>query len=347
MFRHKRIAIDFDGTLFEDVPSIDKCFEDNTSLTPKEGAAEVTRWLKKLGFELLIFTCRPDYHRNYLEAQMAAAEIAHDYILFYTKPRVDLYIDDKGFRFTDWTATRTFIETHLYQAENSNAVDQSPETGFEQHRRDTRLAKATSLFRNAGVTRILDVGCARGEMAWKTQPFDVDGFDINNEFLNMAAGSGNYRRLHEQLPPLADFDAVTLFGVLEHIKEPAAFLEDYAHARRIFITVPNGGSFHRHVGRKLELIKTLDELSLQDRNVGHHHYFLRETLQGLLDNFCESSGHHIVEYGSCGIKFGTNPQMAQFLPVASEIDDVSIEIGLTGAGKFLGAEIYAYLEISR
>ena len=35
-------------------------------------------------------------------------------------------------------------------------------------------------------------------MAWKTQPFDVDGFDINNEFLNMAAGSGNYRpRLHE------------------------------------------------------------------------------------------------------------------------------------------------------
>lgn len=35
--------------------------------------------------------------------------IVHDYIMFYTKPRVDLYIDDKGFRFENWTSTREWI----------------------------------------------------------------------------------------------------------------------------------------------------------------------------------------------------------------------------------------------
>ncbi|MCH1569403.1 MAG: hypothetical protein L7U47_08320 [Alphaproteobacteria bacterium] len=123
MFRHKRVAIDFDGTLFEDCGNIDVSFDEKRDLPPKNGADEVTCWLKDQGFEILIFTCRPDYHRAYLEDLMTRAGIAFDYILFYTKPRVDLYIDDKGFRFTDWASTRAFVEANLETSPQSTKTD--------------------------------------------------------------------------------------------------------------------------------------------------------------------------------------------------------------------------------
>lgn len=113
VFRHKRVAIDFDGTLFSDEGNVDVSFEKKLSLEPMEGARETTNWLRQQGFEILIFTCRPDYHRVYMESLLNDAEIAFDYILFYTKPRVDLYIDDKGFRFEDWSKTHEWIQGHL------------------------------------------------------------------------------------------------------------------------------------------------------------------------------------------------------------------------------------------
>lgn len=113
IFRHKRVAIDFDGTLFEDTPSIDVTYKEKTELTVKKKAADVTNWLKKNKFEILIFTCRPDYHRKYLESQLKKNRIKYDYILFYTKPRVDLYIDDKGFRFNNWMDTKSWIKNNL------------------------------------------------------------------------------------------------------------------------------------------------------------------------------------------------------------------------------------------
>lgn len=113
IFRHKRVAIDFDGTLVDDVKDIEKAFNEKTFLNPKVGASKVTQWLKSKGFEILIFTCRPDYHRRYMEEILDSSGIEYDYILFYTKPRVDLYIDDKGFRFTSWAETEEFIEGNL------------------------------------------------------------------------------------------------------------------------------------------------------------------------------------------------------------------------------------------
>lgn len=113
IFNHKRVAIDFDGTLFHDEGNVDVSFEKGIVLIPMEGAEKTTQWLKSLNFEILIFTCRPDYHRKYMESLLNNANIAYDYILFYTKPRVDLYIDDKGFRFESWENTHHWIESSL------------------------------------------------------------------------------------------------------------------------------------------------------------------------------------------------------------------------------------------
>ena len=113
IFKHKRVAIDYDGTIVSDSSNIEVDFLNNVIPEAKDGAAETTKYLKENGFEILIFTCRPDYHRKYMENILSLYEISFDYILFYTKPRVDLYIDDKGFRFNNWKLTKEFIEDNL------------------------------------------------------------------------------------------------------------------------------------------------------------------------------------------------------------------------------------------
>lgn len=113
IFKHKRVAIDFDGTLVEDLGNVNESYEKDIFLPAKKDASKITNWLKEMNFEILVFTCRPDYHRKYIEKILDAHNITFDYILFYTKPRVDLYIDDKGFRFNDWITTKEFIEKHL------------------------------------------------------------------------------------------------------------------------------------------------------------------------------------------------------------------------------------------
>lgn len=345
MFKHKRIAIDFDGTLFEDVSDINEAFLSQKPLTPKSGAAKTMGWLKTLGFELLIFTCRPDYHRTYMERQLTHAGILHDYILFYTKPRVDLYIDDKGFRFTDWTSTRRFIETNLYDTVTPGSADQSPDTLYEQHLRNSRLKKVALMFPQQEVKRILDVGCARGQAPWRNLPYAVDGFDINKQFLKIAADHGNYTRLFDTLPHVADYNAVTMFGVLEHLRDPLSFLFEFANSHRIAVTVPNGTSFHRLLGVKLGLIDSPDYLSSTDLHVGHHQYFTPDTFKRLLDDFCKKSGHKIYEIGSHCLKFGSNPQMMDFLEISGSIDNVANEIGVIGKDRFYGAELYAFLGV--
>jgi len=344
MFKHKRIAIDFDGTLFCEVSNIWDAFDQELNLQPQIGAAETTRWLRKIGFELLIFTCRPDYHRSYMEKQLSSAKIEHDYILFYTKPRVDLYIDDKGLRFKDWSTTRNFIESNLYQTKDKPIIDPSPDTLFEQHLRESRLKKFQKLLPSHQVKNILDVGCARGQTNWKHLPYSVDGFDINKQFLKIALELGNYNKLFDTLPLVTKYDAITMFGVLEHIENPLLFLKKFTKTNKIMLTVPNGASFHRLLGKKLGIINNLNQLNISDINVGHHHYFTEDTFQTLLDKFCKQTGYMLYEYGSHCLKFGTNPQMSQFLDVAGVIDDVAEDIGITGNNNFRGAELYALLE---
>lgn len=109
-FPHKRLAFDLDGVLFEDVKDIDIYYRDNLPLTPIAGGKQVTSWLKSLGYTILVHTCRPDYHNTYLKEQLSMAGIKVDLILYYTKPRVDLYIDDKGYHFTGFEKLRTDME---------------------------------------------------------------------------------------------------------------------------------------------------------------------------------------------------------------------------------------------
>lgn len=127
VFKWKRVAIDFDGTLIENVPSdstTDEFFRESKAIGGMYGAAEVTRWLQEEGFEILIYTCRQDYQRKYIERQLDRAGITYDYIVFYAKPHADLYIDDKGFRFHNWNDTKSWIKDRLRLDDEIGTIQQ-------------------------------------------------------------------------------------------------------------------------------------------------------------------------------------------------------------------------------
>lgn len=116
VFKWKRVAIDFDGTLVQNTPSdstTDEFFRESKGLGGMYGAKDVTAWLREEGFEILVYTCRQDYQRAYIEEQLTKAGITWDYIVFYAKPHADLYIDDKGFRFSNWYNTKNWIANTL------------------------------------------------------------------------------------------------------------------------------------------------------------------------------------------------------------------------------------------
>jgi 2-polyprenyl-3-methyl-5-hydroxy-6-metoxy-1,4-benzoquinol methylase len=342
MFRHKRVAIDFDGTLFEDVNDVNLAYEQNIDLAPLPNADYVTGWLKALDFEILIFTCRPDYHRKYLERHLKQAGISFDYILFYTKPRVDLYIDDKGFRFIDWDSTKSFIEEKLYETDSLEAVNQSPNQIFESALRQERLATFENCISSIPKAVVLDYGCGEGKMQWNSlDGVIVDGFDIDKKLLEQAEETQHYRNVYYEEPSLEDYDAVVLMGVLEHVEDDASFLENLRKVKHIFATVPNAGSFHRLIGLEMGILSAIDELGPHDLAVGHKRYYDKELLANLFEAALGST-HEQLEFGTLSIKFGSNAQMAPFKDVAPKMNTISRNAGLTGDKNFMGAEIYAY-----
>jgi len=102
---HKRIALDYDGTLVEDVSPA-------TNGKATKGAKEFTEKLREEGWEILISTCRPDWQRKEIEHNLESQGIMFDYIFFYQKPGVTVYVDDKGIRFeNNWEEIYDMIKT--------------------------------------------------------------------------------------------------------------------------------------------------------------------------------------------------------------------------------------------
>lgn len=128
---------------------------------------------------------------------------------------------------------------------------------------DQRMDAVVDALKSAGAQRIADLGCGEGTLVRKllTEQWvdHVGGFDVSWRSLEIAA-----RRLKlDEMPPrqrarvdlqqgaltyrdqrLADFDAVALVEVIEHIDEPRlGALEDsvFAHARpgTAVVTTPN------------------------------------------------------------------------------------------------------------
>ena len=114
------VAVDLDGTILEiDLAKWEKCGMDYFG-EPLPFAVEALEHIRSCGWHILIYTCRlnpiinPDVSTD--EAKKRIGEVLDKYSIPYDeiydgygKPLADIYIDDRGFRFTTWVEVIEFM----------------------------------------------------------------------------------------------------------------------------------------------------------------------------------------------------------------------------------------------
>lgn len=111
----KVLAIDFDGVIHKN----SKGFYDGTVYdSPVEGSIEALIQLSKK-YDIVIFSCKALEDRPLVNGK-TGIELIREWLedqnvlncvkeVTYKKPRAFLYIDDKGYRFSEWSSTLDFI----------------------------------------------------------------------------------------------------------------------------------------------------------------------------------------------------------------------------------------------
>lgn len=333
--KNKIAAVDFDGVLCADSADIYADFAAGRYQPMQAGAVEGLAWLRKNGYEIVIYTCRPYEQRGYLQEFLRTHRLEHDYIVFHGKPRAEVYIDDKALRFTTWPEA-----VEQLAALTPQAFAQEPNTLFEESLKRERWRE----LKLGTARRVLDVGAGQAPH-WPEALATVDVVEPDESARLQLRRNPRLGRMFgtlEEVGDLSGYDLVTVFGVLEHVASPAEFLRPLLWtARRIFLTVPNANSFHRLVGVQMGLLKSTTELSAADHAIGHRRYYTADEWHQQFDQF-KNSGFR-GRFGSSGFKVGNNQQMAGLLGAATGINDVARDSGLIGRDSYQGAELFAEL----
>lgn len=159
------------------------------------------------------------------------------------------------------------------------------EAKLESDYADVRFERELSVFRRHCLAgKVLDVGCSSGAFLYQLRrrfpkDYEVLGTDVSGPPLDYAEsrGIGIVRGdfLRQDFGGKL-FDAVTFWAVLEHLVQPAAFLEKAASVLKpsglCFVLVPNSGSMAmRLLGAHYRYVYSQ-----------HLNYFTKETLARLV-----------------------------------------------------------------
>ena len=115
----------------------------------------------------------------------------------------------------------------------------------------------------------------------------VDGSGEVIERTRKALGQMNsltlVHSLFEEYTPDSKFDVIVMFAVLEHVIDTMPILHRakgwLAPQGKIHIVVPNAYSFHRRLGRAMELIEKETDLAESDLRRGHYRIYTIDTLR--------------------------------------------------------------------
>jgi len=202
---------------------------------------------------------------------------------------------------------------------------------------------------------ILDVGCGSGKV-WQHYPYDaeIDGVEPNDILRGKAEDSGVFDNLFRS-PDNIDiekYDIVTIMGVLEHVDNDYEFLMSFAKANSLYLTVPNGDSFHRYMGIAMGLNSTLAELGPSDFAVGHQRVYSYNNFLNLVLKTCSWQtsiySDYIGDFGTLGFKIGTSDDMWAMVEECPQREqalyNTARSLGLAGSRCKYGAELYSYTE---
>lgn len=178
----------------------------------------------------------------------------------------------------------------------------------------------------AGGASALEVGCGRGMWtAVLCERYDrVDVVDASATLLaeirrqnapKRAAVTIHHALIEDFTPPAGRaWQHIYMTFILEHLQDPVAVLRKLrpllASGGELIVTVPNARSVHREVAVRMGLIRSVYELSANDRSLGHRRVYSMRTLASLLSR----AGYRVVERKFFGLKPLTLRQM-EHLPL--------------------------------
>jgi hypothetical protein len=110
------IALDFDGVIHNDSNGF---FDGTIYGTPIEGVEDCLKDLSK-NYKIVIFSCKSNPNRPLINNK-TGTELIWDWLdkwnikeyvsdVVWGKPNAFIYIDDKGFKFTNWKETYTYLK---------------------------------------------------------------------------------------------------------------------------------------------------------------------------------------------------------------------------------------------
>ncbi len=165
-----------------------------------------------------------------------------------------------------------------------------------------------------GGTSALEVGCGAGDWTVILHKLykKLDIVEASPSLLKKAVQlCNNSKNISSHECVIEDFAPETntkwqhiyITFLLEHTRDPIAVLRQLSRllkpAGKIFIAVPNGRSFHRVIARRMGMIKSVTELSKNDKSVGHRRVYTPE----LLRKHIKKAGYKIDKEISVGLKF--------------------------------------------
>jgi len=174
--------------------------------------------------------------------------------------------------------------------------------------------QAAAVLRHLSGDRVLELGCATGELTALLSPACarytvVEGSAVNVETARRRVPEAVFvHSFWETFVPEEQFSDVLLVNALEHSMDPGGLL---ARVRpwlypqgRVHVMVPNGLSLHRLLGVELGILHDPVALSEDDRRQGHHRNY---TLESLLD--IVATEVDVVHHEGIFLKLLSNAQM--------------------------------------
>lgn len=206
-------------------------------------------------------------------------------------------------------------------------------------------------------SRVLEVGCGLHSIFERYTPSDlgriIEPADMFFEHaIQQQKANARISVFHGTLEAyvkesdVETFDFIICSSLIHEIPNVDLFLKNLlslcSKETVIHVNVPNANSLHRHLGKRLGVIKELEELSSLNSQLEQSHVFSAQSLENKLTN----AGLKVLKTGSYFLKPFTHAQMADLIKIGfltpkllDAFFDVSPDIGDLGAEIFMEGRI--------
>lgn len=195
---------------------------------------------------------------------------------------------------------------------------------FEDYKVIYRRKKVLEIMQKYKPKRILEIGCGM-EPLFNYIRGGYNKYVVVEPSKIFWSNANNYVKENEKIECINDFfqytselkqnkfDFIVCSGLLHEIEFPMVMLRDIKDISNeetiIHVNVPNANSLHRILGKEMEIIQDVQDMSERNKIYQQYRVFDMESLS----EYVEKAGFNIIDKGSYFIKPFSHEQMYKML----------------------------------